>query len=58
MVTLHWLGWVFKILNNRTLSGIVICSVGLGLQINANPLPNDLLLHDAYGRYFDHVNFI
>jgi len=26
----------FKILNNRTLSGIVICSVGLGLQINAN----------------------
>ena len=26
----------FKILNNRTLSGVVICSVGLGLQINAN----------------------
>ena len=26
----------FKILNNQTLSGIVICSVGLGLQINAN----------------------
>ena len=26
----------FKILNNRTLSGILICSVGLGLQINAN----------------------
>ena len=26
----------FKILKNRTLSGVVICSVGLGLQINAN----------------------
>jgi len=26
----------FKILNNRTLSGVVICSFGLGLQINAN----------------------
>lgn len=26
----------FKILNNRTLSGVVICSIGLGLQINAN----------------------
>ena len=26
----------FKILNYRTLSGILICSVGLGLQINAN----------------------
>ena len=26
----------FKILNNRILSGIIICSIGLGLQINAN----------------------
>ena len=26
----------FKILNNQTLSGVVICSIGLGLQINAN----------------------
>ena len=26
----------FKILNNRILSGVIICSVGLGLQINAN----------------------
>ena len=26
----------FKILNNRILSGVIICSIGLGLQINAN----------------------
>ena len=30
------LAGLFKILNQRVLSGILICSIGLGLQINAN----------------------
>ena len=30
------LAGLFKILNQRVLSGVLICSIGLGLQINAN----------------------